>query len=32
MEAGLVSEQWLIEDLVSLMEPKPILDGLKQIA
>jgi len=29
MEAGLVSEQWLIEDLVSLMEPKSILDGLK---
>jgi hypothetical protein len=32
MEAGLVSEQWMIEDLVSLMEPKSILDGLNQAA
>lgn len=29
MEAGLASEQWLIEDLVALMEPKSILQGLQ---
>jgi len=28
MEAGLVHDQWMIEDLVRLMEPKSILDGL----
>ncbi len=32
MEAGLVSEQWMIEDLVALMEPKSILDGLIEAA
>jgi hypothetical protein len=31
MEAELASEQWMIEDLVELMEPKSILDGLKQL-
>jgi hypothetical protein len=29
MEAGISREQWMIEDLVQLMEPKSILDGLK---
>ena len=32
MEAGLAGDQWMIEDLVHLTEPKSILDGLKQIA
>jgi hypothetical protein len=32
MEAGLATDQWMIEDLVALMEPKSILDGLKQTA
>jgi hypothetical protein len=30
MEAGIVSKQWLIEDMVRLMEPASILDGLTQ--
>ena len=30
MEAGLATDQWMIEDLVALMEPKSILDGLQQ--
>ena len=32
MEAGLATNQWMIEDLVALMEPKSILDGLHQVA
>jgi hypothetical protein len=32
MEAGLATDQWMIEDLVALMEPKSILDGLARIA
>ena len=32
MEAGLVSYVWTIEELVGLMEPKSILDGLKRIS
>jgi IS1 family transposase len=32
MEAGLASEQWMIEDLVALLEPKSILEGLLQTA
>lgn len=28
MEAGLATDQWMIEDLVALMEPKSILEGL----
>jgi IS1 family transposase len=30
MEAGIANHIWEIEELVSLMEPKSILDGLKQ--
>jgi hypothetical protein len=30
MEAGLASHIWEIEELVSLMEPKSIMDGLKR--
>jgi hypothetical protein len=32
MEAGLAHTVWTIEDLVKLMEPKSILDGLSQAA
>lgn len=32
MEAGLTSSVWTIEELVSLLEPKSLLDGLKQTA
>ena len=31
MESGLAGHVWTIEELVSLMEPKSILDGLKQV-
>jgi hypothetical protein len=30
MEAGLAHRAWMIEELVKLMEPKSILDGLKR--
>ena len=32
MEAGLAHTVWTIEDMVRFMEPKSILDGLKQAA
>ena len=32
MEAGLTHSVWTIEDMVKLMEPKSILDGLYQAA
>jgi hypothetical protein len=32
MEAGLASTIWTIEDMVDLMEPKSILNGLFQAA
>ena len=32
MEAGLIGDQWVIEDLVRLMESKSILDGSIQVA
>lgn len=32
MEAGLATDQWMIEALVALMEPKSILDGLEPTA
>jgi hypothetical protein len=32
MEAGLADHIWEIEELVALMEPKSVLDGLKQTA
>jgi hypothetical protein len=32
MEAGLAHHVWTIEELVKLMEPKSILDGLKMTA
>jgi IS1 family transposase len=32
MEAGLATHIWTIEELVGLMEPKSILDGLERIA
>jgi hypothetical protein len=32
MEAGLSGHVLMIEELVGLLEPKSILDGLKQIA
>jgi hypothetical protein len=30
MEAGLANHVWSIEELIKLMEPKSILDGLQQ--
>jgi hypothetical protein len=30
MEAGIADRVWTVEELVKLMEPKSILDGLKQ--
>jgi hypothetical protein len=32
MEAGIASHVWGIEELVSLLEPKSILDGFKMTA
>ncbi len=32
MEAGFAGHIWTIEELVNLMEPTSILDGLKQTA
>lgn len=32
MEAGLAHTVWTIEDMVKLMERKPVLDGLYQAA
>ena len=32
MEAGLATHVWTIEELVNLMEPKSILDGIAQVA
>jgi hypothetical protein len=32
MEAGISNHIWSIEEMVSLMEPKSILDGLKVAA
>jgi hypothetical protein len=32
MEARLTHTVWTLEDMVKLMEPKSILDGLKQAA
>jgi hypothetical protein len=32
MEAGLANGDWTIEDMVKLMEPKSILDGLVRAA
>lgn len=32
MEAGLPQAVWTVEDMVKLMEPKSILDGLRQVA
>jgi hypothetical protein len=32
IEAGLTRHVWTIEEMVSLMEPRSILDGLKQTA
>jgi hypothetical protein len=31
MEAGIAGHVWEIDELVALMEPKSILDGLKQV-
>lgn len=32
MQCGLAHTVWSIEDMVRLMEPKSILDGLKRVA
>jgi hypothetical protein len=32
MEAGLANQVWKIEDMVKMMEPKSILEGLTQTA
>jgi Na+/alanine symporter len=30
MEAGLTNHTWTVEEIVALLEPKSILDGIKQ--
>ncbi len=32
MEAGLSDHVWTVEELVGLVEPKAILDGLQQVS
>jgi hypothetical protein len=32
MEAGLANHVWTVEELVALLEPKSILEGIKQSA